>query len=99
MNGKVTEHSTVAAVQGQVSSDLGGEVAILDLNAGMYYGLNEVGARVWDLVQEPRAVQEIQATILKEYDVAPAHGKQDVLVLLQELADKGLMEVTDETLA
>ena len=50
MNGKVTEHSTVVAVQGQVSSDLGGEVAILDLNAGMYYGLDEVGVRVWDLV-------------------------------------------------
>jgi Coenzyme PQQ synthesis protein D (PqqD) len=96
MKRAVSERSTVVAAKGQVSSDLGGEVAILDLDAGMYYGLEEVGARIWELVQEPRLVEEIQATILKEYEVDPARGRHDVLALLQELVDKGLVEVRDE---
>lgn len=93
----VSERSTVVAAEGQVSSDLGGEVAILNLPAGMYYGLDDVGARVWELVQKPKVVSEIQATILEEYDVEPARGRRDVLALLQQLADEGLIEVKDET--
>jgi hypothetical protein len=96
MKGMISESSTVVAVKHQVSSDLGGEVAILDLDAGMYYGMDEVGARIWELVQEPRLVEEIQAVILDEYEVDPATGKRDVLVLLQQLTDNGLVEVQDE---
>lgn len=99
MKSVISEGSMVVAVKHQVSSDLGGEVAILDLGAGIYYGLDEVGARIWELIQEPRAVKEVQEVILEEYDVEPADGRRDVLALLQELADKGLVEVGDETTA
>lgn len=95
MERTISEQSTVVAVKGQVSSDLGGEVAILNLDAGMYYGLNDVGARVWEMIQEPKPVSEIHATILEEYDVEPAEGKRDVLALLRELANEGLIEVRD----
>ena len=96
MSDALSEHSMVVAVNHQVSSDLGGEVAILDLEAGMYYGLEEVGARVWALAQEPRTVQEIQDRIVDEYEVDSASGRRDVLALLQQLADKGLVEATNE---
>lgn len=95
MERTISEQSTVVAVKGQVSSDLGGEVAILNLDAGMYYGLDDVGARVWEMIQEPKPVSEIQATILEEYDVEPAEGKRDVLTLLRDLANEGLIEVRD----
>ena len=97
MANEVSERSTIVAVNHQVSSDLGGEVAILDLDAGMYYGLDEVGARIWELAREPRTVAEIQNVILDEYEVDPTSGKRDVLALLQQLADKGLIEVTGGT--
>ena len=97
MNSAVTERSTVVAVSHQVSSDLGGEVAILDLSGGMYYGLDEVGARIWELVQEPRVVEDVQGVILEEYDVEPEIAKRDVLTLLQALVDRELVEVRDET--
>jgi hypothetical protein len=96
MKSVVSESSTVAAVKHQVSSDLGGEVAILDLSGGMYYGLDDVGARIWDLVQEPKMVAEVQGVILEEYDVEPEIAKRDVLTLLQELVDRELVEVRDE---
>jgi hypothetical protein len=77
----------------QVSSDLGGEVAILDLKAGVYYGLDAVGARIWSLIQEPRTVNEIRDILLEEYEVEPERCERDLLVLLQRLADEGIIEV------
>jgi hypothetical protein len=92
----VSEHSTVVAAKDQVSSDLGGEVAILDLKDGVYYGLDEVGARVWELVQEPALVSAIQARIIEEYEVEHARAERDVIALLQQLANEGLIQVSDE---
>jgi hypothetical protein len=93
MTSTVSQRSTVVASKDQVSSDLGGEKAILDLKAGMYYGLDDVGARVWDLIQEPRNVGDIRDILLEEYDVAPERCERDLLALLQRLADEELIEV------
>lgn len=81
------------AAKDQASSDLGGEVAILDLKAGVYYGLDAVGARIWSLIQEPRTVNEIRDILLEEYEVEPERCERDLLVLLRRLADEGLVEV------
>jgi hypothetical protein len=88
--------SMVVATEGQVSSDLGDEVAILDFKAGMYYGLDSVGARVWNLIQEPRTVGEIRDILTSEYDVDPDRCERDLITLLQRLVDEGLIEVRDE---
>ena len=94
MSEQVSDRSTVVASSNQVSSDLGGEIAILDLKGGKYYGLDEVGARVWALIQKPAVVSEVQAAIAEEYDVEPALAHRDVLALLQRLAEEELIEVT-----
>ena len=45
----------MVATKDQVSCDLAGEAAILNIKSGVYYGLDPVGARIWNLMQEPRA--------------------------------------------
>ncbi len=89
--------TSVVAVKDQVSSDLGGEVAILHLKAGTYYGLDAVGARIWDLIQKPRTVGEVRDVLVSEYEVAPDRCESDLIALLQRLADEGLVEVRDGT--
>src|SRR5687768_17705101 len=84
---------TVVATRKQVACALGEEVVILELNSGKYYGLNAVGARIWNLIQEPRIVSDILDTILNEYDVEPDRCGRDLLALLQDLAAHGLMEI------
>jgi hypothetical protein len=91
----VLEMSTVVAVPNQVSSSLGEEAVILELTHGIYYGLNEVGARIWELLKKPRKAGEIRDVILDEYEVEPQAVTRDVLGLLTELADRGLIEVRD----
>lgn len=87
----------VVATQGQISSDLAGEAVILDLTSGVYYGLNEVGATIWHLIQQPRTIQEVQQSLLQEYDVDPEVCTQDLLQLLQELQAAGLVNINHET--
>jgi hypothetical protein len=93
----VSSSSIVVASRDQVSSDLAGEAVILNLASGMYYGLDEVGAQVWSLIQEPRSVDAIRDTILEEYEVEPDRCERDLLALLQELEAAELIEVTDGT--
>ena len=95
----VSEHSTVVAVKDQVSADLAGEAAILNLKSGVYYGLNAVGARIWQLIQEPMTVTTIRDTLLEEYEVESDSCERDLLALLQDLAIAGLIEVRDEAAA
>jgi hypothetical protein len=80
-------------MKGQAYADLGGELAIMDSNSGIYYGLDPVGARIWSLLLDWKTVAEIRDTLLEEYDVALSELESDVANLLQELCCKGLIEV------
>lgn len=93
----ISLNSTVAVSQNQVSSDLGGEIVCLNLKSGVYYGLDAVGARIWELIQEPRTVKEIWEVLLKEYDVEPERCEHDLLALLDQLAAENLINVQDDT--
>lgn len=86
--------SVVVATRDHVSSDLGGEAAILNLKNETYYGLNPIAARVWALIQTPTTARDVWETLAAEYDVEPGRCERDVLALLQRLADEGLIEVT-----
>lgn len=93
----VSKGPIVVAAKEQVSADLAGEAVILNLKNGVYYGLNQLGARTWNLIQGPKRVSEIRDALLEEYEVEPDRCERDLLALLQDLAANGLIEVTDET--
>jgi hypothetical protein len=87
--------ATVVAAADQVSADLDGEAAILNLRNGVYYGLNPVGARVWELVQEPGTVAALCDRLMEEFDVERGRCEEEVLALLTDLEGAGLIEVRD----
>jgi hypothetical protein len=77
----------------QVSCDLAGEAAILNLKNSVYYGLDTVGARVWTLVQEPITVGAVRDAMVREYDVEPERCERDLIDLLEKLAAEGLIAI------
>ena len=95
MSTPISDRSVVVAIKDQVSCDLAGEAAILNIKNGVYYGLDPVGARIWNLMQQPRAVFEIQNAITGEYDVEPERCARDLFGLLNRLLEEGLIEVRD----
>ncbi len=87
--------SVVVATKEQVSADLQGEAVILNLKSGVYYGLNPIGALVWEKLQQPCSVRQLRDAILAEYAVEEHQCEADLFVLLQGLMDAGLVEITD----
>lgn len=83
----------LAASPRQISTRLEGEAVILDTTDGVYYGLDRVGARVWELLQEATTPAEISAVLIEEYEVEPERLERDVLALVTDLEAAGLVEV------
>lgn len=86
--------STVASSKAQISTNLSNEMVILNTENGVYYGLNPVGAHIWQLIQEPKPVSDVLKSLLDHYDVDEERCKNDLLSILNNLKQHGLIEVT-----
>jgi hypothetical protein len=89
----INEQSVICAKPDNLASRLGSQAVILNMEYGRYFGLNTTGAFVWDLVQQPRTVAEIEHGICSEFDVTPEQCRVDVARLLENLLSNGLIEV------
>jgi hypothetical protein len=90
-------HTIVVAAPEQVSCPLGEEAAILNLKNSVYYGMNPVGARVWELLKQPKSVGELRNILLEEFEVDQERCGRDLLALLGTLQGEGLIEVRGAT--
>ncbi len=77
----------------QLSTSVGDEAVILNLDRGAYYGLNVSGAGVWRKLQEPIRVGALHEWMVATYDVTPEIAQRDLLALLSKLAELGLIQV------
>ncbi|MGB9980264.1 PqqD family protein [Methanobacterium sp.] len=91
----LSDYSLINATKETVHCNVEDETVILGLKDGLYYGLNPSGAFIWNLIQEPIMVTEICDAILEEYDVEKDTCRRDLMNLLQELLDNGLIEVEE----
>lgn len=86
--------TSVTAVPGLASANLGGEAVVLNAESGHYFGLNEVAARILDLVQTPASIDSIVDALLKEYEVERRVLAADVDTFVKQMSAKGLVWIT-----
>jgi hypothetical protein len=87
--------TVISAIEDQISCDLSDGSVILSLRDGIYYGLNPVGCRIWELIQKPIKIGDIQSTLLDEYEVEPERCAAEIQIFLGEMAEKNLIEIKD----
>src|SRR5437016_2178646 len=92
----IQEKTMVMAVRNQVSSSLGQEAVILHLGKGEYYGLNEVGAVIWELLQKPISAAKIAGEVTIRFEVTHRQSLSDVLQLLNHLREARLIEINEQ---
>jgi hypothetical protein len=78
--------------EGVLGTRQGDTTVLLDVNGGMYYTLNEVGGRVWDLLGEGLTMRAIVERLVEEYDVPLDRLDADVRALLDRLRAAKLVE-------
>ncbi|HZZ87809.1 MAG TPA: PqqD family protein [Caulobacteraceae bacterium] len=74
---------------GWLAAQVGDELVMMSADSGAYLGLNEVGARVWAIIETPAALPEICAALAREFETTPEACRQDVETFLGELSKRG----------
>jgi len=78
-----------------LSQEVCGETVLLDLKNESYFGLDEVGTRIWQLLQEKGDTDYVSEKILEEYDVQEDQLRNDIEGLIGKLVEEGLIEIED----
>ena len=71
--------------------DVAGETVLLNLNTGTYFGLDEIGTRMWNVLQNAGSIQEGYDILISEYDVEPDTLRKDLQKLIEDLVSHGLL--------
>ncbi len=74
-----------------MASQVDNELVMMDIERGMYYALNPVGADIWERLTEPQTVADLCAQLMQQYDVDQATCEADVLAVLNDMAENGLL--------
>ncbi|HVT05542.1 MAG TPA: PqqD family protein [Thermoanaerobaculia bacterium] len=72
---------------------VGEEIVLLSLDSGVYFGLDPVGARIWELISEQKSLDEVAETIAAEYDAPRETIDGDLESLVKELQEKKLISI------
>lgn len=74
-----------------------GELVLLNLDSGEYFGLNRTGTRIWELLGETTDLDEVHRALLGQFAVDPEVLRRDLEELIAELEQAGLVRETDES--
>ena len=75
-----------------LAQQVGDEFVILDASTAEYYRLNEIAAKVWDLLHEGKSLKTVLHSLLDEYDVPEERLTNDLTSLFNDLQSRGLVE-------
>lgn len=87
---QLTDRFTVS--EDVVAREVGGEMVLLDLNSGQYFGLDSVGGRIWELLSErPHTLKELCDTIEAEFEAPRERIESDLKALATDLRNQELI--------
>jgi len=89
---QLDRNSIVQRVDDVMSAEVDNEMVMMRLESNGYFGLDDIGRRIWELLGEARSVADICAELRAEYEVDEEDCERDVLRYLQELAEHGLLQ-------
>ncbi len=87
LNAKIVQNKEIDA------SDIDGDKVMMNLERGMYFSLNSVGSRIWDIIENPTTTDDIVKVLLNEYDIAEEECKEAVVSFLKGLEVNGLITI------
>ncbi len=96
MSNRLSLESTIRINDDILFNDLQGEIVILSPKDGVYFGLDPVGTRAWQLIQHHGRLGAVRDAMLKEYEVSAERLWEDLQDLITCMVDNGLVEVIDE---
>ncbi|PAU74734.1 PqqD family peptide modification chaperone [Halomonas salipaludis] len=78
-----------------VAANIDGDVVMMGVDQGQYYGITGVGSRVWELLENPVSIDGITEVICQEYETDPATCREDMSKFVNDLIKIDLIEVVE----
>jgi len=91
----ITPDAVIRRSAAIIHTDLGDETAMMDMEKGLYYGLDDTGSRLWALVEKPITVRHLCESLRSEYSVGAEQCEEEVIQFLNVLLNHGVVEVVD----
>jgi len=86
--------SVVQRNQSIIHASVDDEIVMLDIDNGMYYGLDNIASRIWQMLETPNLVSDICLSMRSDFDVAEDQCQCDVLHFLNSLKHKNLISIS-----
>jgi hypothetical protein len=89
----LTMNHVIAQGDGQVSTVVDGKAVLMSVDNGTYYNMEEIGTRIWTLIEKPMRVGAVCDQLVAEFEVERPVCEADVLDLLNKLLENDLIRV------
>jgi len=76
-----------------VAAEMDGEIVMISIENGKYYGMDSIASRIWELIEAPKSVAEVVRILGEEYEVKQQQCQEDILGFLNCLHKEGLVKV------
>ncbi len=93
---KITLSSVVQRNTDMLFSKMDEEVVMLSIQNSEYYGLNEIGSTIWEMIEKPVQVETLMLQLMEEYEVERRQAESDILSLLNDLYNKKIVHLVYE---
>ena len=90
-NGEIDINAVIKKNQVILSNQIDNETVMMDIEKGEYYGINQVGTRIWSLLEHPHTIEQLCETLLEEFEVTEEECFQDVREFVARLAEKKMI--------
>ena len=74
-----------------LSQKIEDELVILDMNSDHYFGLDQVGSHIFELLKEGATLETLVGSLNEQYDVKQEQLEEDIAELLNKLLNNGLI--------
>ncbi len=91
----MTINKTIIISPDVLTQEVSGEMVLLDLSSEQYLGLNEVGTKVWQLLQDGKDLTIVSEILQQEYDVDADLLQSDLNQLISDMHKAGLVEIKE----
>ena len=96
MPAKIDLNSLVSRDPSPVTADMDGELVMMSIKRGNYYGLGDIGSKIWQKLECPQRVDDLCHDLMGEYEIDRNTCETDVIEFLGQLLDESLIKIGDE---
>ncbi|WP_458352143.1 lasso peptide biosynthesis PqqD family chaperone [Peribacillus frigoritolerans] len=87
----LSKNNVITQNQGNIVSNMDGELVMLSIEKGNYYNLGVLGGEIWSLIEKPIKISDLLDKLISQYDVSQQECEEEVLSFLSDLYNEGLI--------